>query len=176
MRHCFSSTYFGSALKPVHLKTPMTCSGIWNMFRGVQGSLTCEIRWHRHKQMHTHTHTDLWAMRFILPTLSTTLIHQKPSSPHTQCGMVTALWLRDRDAKWEKQKERWMKGGGGAGMLQGSLWWAVKGRASQVTVGDVWKWKLSAYTSSRPDEDAHTHEELTSRHNKFLCRSSESPV
>lgn len=136
MRHCFSSSQeFLQVTLGTHLtasfKTHTAHYSIWNIFRGVQGSLTCKprIHWCTYKQMQacTHTDTDLWAMRFTLPTHYSTLIHQKPLSPHTvwdgDCIVTQRRGHSERNRKRERKREEW---GGGRGAAGCSSWCTIK--------------------------------------------------
>lgn len=103
-------------------KTHMACYSIWNIFRGVQGSLTCKPRIHWHTNRCERAHTRISEQCGLLfPRFITLSYIRSPCLP-TQCGMVTALWLRDRDTEWKKQRERWMRRWQGA-----AGGWAMKG-------------------------------------------------
>lgn len=110
----------------VHLtapfKTHMASYSIWNIFRGVQGVLTCKPSDpHTSSCKGTHTHTVISEQCGLpFPRFITLSYIRSPCLP-TQCGMVTALWLRDGDTEWENRRGRWMRRWQGA--AEG---WAMK--------------------------------------------------
>lgn len=119
-------------------KTHTARYGIWNIFRGVQGSLTCKTRLHLHtyKHMRAHTHTQISEQCGLLFPRYITLSYIRSPCLPTQCGMVTALWLRDRETQSERNRER-----DGMRRWQGAAWGFIlvgyEGRALQVMVGDI---------------------------------------
>lgn len=91
--------------------------------------------------MHSHTSTDLWAMRFILPTLYSTLIHQKPLSPHTVWDGDCIVTQRQRHrTRANREREEWGGGRGRAGVHRGG----PRRKESRRSLRLTWTQPLSA--------------------------------